>query len=290
MRDIPALRTLSLVAAALALCAVSTRAEETARTGHVDSSDGVRIAYSTVGKGSPALVFIHGGFADQEFWREQIRSLATDYRLVTLDLAGHGGSGAGREVWSMEAYGNDVRAVVEALGLEAVVLVGNSLGGPVALSAATKLPGVVRGIIAVDTFQDVDREWPREARLEYVAALREDFPAVCEQMMAQLLVEDTEAELAAWVETKMCGFDRRVAPRVVEGFVDYDFEAAFAAAAVPIRAILGDMYPLDLAGNREHQPDFQAVTMEGCGHYPMLERPAEFDRHLRAFVTELSSP
>lgn len=260
-------------------------------TAAIGSADGVRIAYTSTGTGTPAIVFIHGGYADQSFWKEQIDPLSERFQVVTLDLAGHGASGERYREWTMDMYGEDVRAVVRALDLESVVLVGNSLGGPVSIAAAKKLPGLVRGIVAVDTFQDIQREWPDEARQAYVQALRDDFPGTCRGvMMKQLLLEDTDPDLYAWVEGKMCGFDPEVAPRVVEGFLEYDLAPEFAGAEVPIRAILGETIPLNLEGNRELRPDFDAVEMEGCGHYPMLERPEEFNQHLLAYLEELGSP
>jgi pimeloyl-ACP methyl ester carboxylesterase len=255
--------------------------------GAVPSADGVSIAYTAHGSGSPAVVFIHGGYADQSFWKDQVAALADRYQLVTLDLAGHGLSGSDREVWSMAAFGEDVRAVVEALDLDSVILVGNSLGGPVALSAAEKLPGTAHGIIAVDTFQEADQQWSREELEAYIESLREDFPGTCQEMVKQLLLEDTDPDLYAWIESKMCSFDPAVAPRIVEGFLDFDLKEEFAGAEVPIRAIFGQIRPFDLEGNRALRPDFAAVVMEGCGHYPQLERPEEFNRHLVAYVEEL---
>jgi len=99
--------------------------------------------------------------------------------------------------------------------------------------------------------------------------------------------EGTDPDLYAWVEDRMCGFDPEVAPRVAEGLLDYDLAAEFAEAEVPIRAILGQTIPLNLEGNRELRPDFDAIVMEGCGHYPMLERPEEFNQHLVAYIEEL---
>jgi len=257
------------------------------RTRYAASRDGVSVAYCAYGDGAPALVFIHGGFADREFWKHQIDEFAAQHRVVTLDLAGHGESGTERESWSIDAFGADVVAVIEALELDRVVLVGNSLGGPVGLAVARQMPRVVVGLVVVDTFQDVDLPWPREQRLAYVEALERDFDKVCDGMMGQLFLEGAASDLVAWVRGKMCGFDPAIAPHVVSDFVDYDPTAAFAAASVPIRAIQGETVELDVAGNRELQPTFDAVTMKGCGHYPMLERPEEFNRHLRAYVDEI---
>ena len=266
--------------------ASTVNVDTVAMTGKVGSFDSVPIAYSSTGSGEPALVFIHGGFADQSFWKEQIEALSGRFQVVTLDLAGHGVSGNRHGEWTMDAYGEDVRSVVTALGLDSVILVGNSLGG---LVAAKKLPGVVRGLIAVDTFQDLQREWPEEQREAYVQALQTDFPAACRGMVKQLLLPDTAPDLYAWIEDKMCSFDPEVAPRVAEGIVVFDQTAEFVAAEVPIRAILGQVVPLNLEGNRQLRPGFAAVVMEGCGHYPQLERPEEFNQHLLAFVEEIDS-
>ncbi len=141
------------LASAVSVCAQSgTTIASITTTAAIGSADGIRIAYTSTGIGAPAIVFIHGGYADQTFWKEQIEPLSKRFQLVTLDLAGHGASGKRHREWTMDMYGEDVLSVVRALDLESVILVGNSLGGPVALAAAKKLRGIVRGVIAVDTF------------------------------------------------------------------------------------------------------------------------------------------
>lgn len=104
------------------------------------AADGVPIVYSVAGSGGPALVFVHGGFANRGFWDEQIKAFSARHRVVALDLPGHGDSGAERKKWGMPEFGDDVRAVVESEGLEKVVLFGNSLGGPVAVERPCGFP------------------------------------------------------------------------------------------------------------------------------------------------------
>ena len=95
---------------------------------HVLSSDNVPIYYEVQGDGEPALVFIHGWCCDRSYWREQMGEFAQQYKVVTVDLAGHGESGLDRKAWTMSAFGEDVVAVVESLGLDKVVLIGHSMG------------------------------------------------------------------------------------------------------------------------------------------------------------------
>ena len=118
--------------------------------------DGVAIVYSAAGAGEPALVFIHGGLADRTFFDGQLKAFAGRYRVIALDLAGHGESGANRTKWGIPEFGADVKAVVEAEKLKRVILFGNSLGGPTAIEAALLLPDRVIGVVGIDTFQSLD--------------------------------------------------------------------------------------------------------------------------------------
>ena len=126
------------------------------------SFDGVPISYLTRGNGDVALVFIHGGFADKTFWLKQVESFASKYRVVALDLAGHGNSGSNRSHWTLDAFGEDVKAVADELNLERMVLIGNSMGGPVALQVATIMPERVMGIVGVDALHDAGAQRSEE--------------------------------------------------------------------------------------------------------------------------------
>jgi len=85
---------------------------------------------------------------------------AADYKVVTLDQAGHGESGKDRKAWTVESLAGDVESVVKDLGLKRVILVGHSMGGPVALLAAKRMPGTVVAVIGIDTLQDAEFKQP----------------------------------------------------------------------------------------------------------------------------------
>ena len=119
--------------------------------------DGVDIRYEVAGSGEPALVFVHGWSCDRSYWRAQTDHFEASHRVVAIDLGGHGESGLGRKDWTMAAFGGDVRAVVEALGLRKIVLVGHSMGGHVIVEATQLMPDRVAALVLVDTFEDVDR-------------------------------------------------------------------------------------------------------------------------------------
>src|SRR5688572_22498047 len=96
------------------------------------SADGTDIRFEVTGVGEPTLALVHGWALDRHLWDGQVSGLAARHRVITLDLPGHGESGQ-RPSWSIAAYGQDVKAVVEAVGAKQVVLVGHSMGGLVIL-------------------------------------------------------------------------------------------------------------------------------------------------------------
>lgn len=287
-------RSTALALALLALAALAVRAAETvgpAKT--VRLKDGLEMAYvegGKGGKGEPALVFVHCGNCRKEIWTETLEAFAPTHRVVAMDLPGHGRSGAGRQAWSLGALGADVAALVERLKLRRVILVGNSLGGPVCLEAARVLgPRRVRAVVAVDTLQDVEAKWPEEGLRKMVDAYRSDFGRACNALMLRLVPQDAPAEIRERIDRETCDNDARAATALLEGFGTYDTAAALRGAGVPVWAINSTMMPTALETNRKYSRSFQLTLMEGVGHYPQVERPAEFQAHLRHVIESVTA-
>lgn len=256
--------------------------------------DGVTIVYSAAGAGETTLLFIHGGLADRSFYDRQLAVFADRYRVIALDLAGHGESGTDRKTWGMPQFGADVKAVIEAEQATRVIVFGNSLGGPVAVEAALLLPGRVIGVVGIDTFQDLGHaDTPESARQasEYLRqraeGFRADYAGSVKAMVRMLFHADADPSLVADVERRMLRTSRDAAYATLLGLVGYDVNASARRLAVPLRAINGDLYPTGVAEARTVKPDFAAVVMKHMGHYPMLERPEEFDGHVTAVVQQL---
>ncbi len=254
----------------------------------VGAPDGVSIAYTIRGSGSPALVFIHGWMCDQTFWDAQIEPMGESSTVVTIDLPGHGLSGMDRDGWPLMAFGTDVQAVVEHLGLDEVILVGHSMGGPVALEAARLMPDRVIGVIGVDSLQDAGATYDPEQSQAILAAFRTDFFGTCNQFVGSMFPEDADPALADEVRTEMCAGSPEVGNVLMEQFMDYDMAAALAAIDVPVRCINAAMWPTNIEGNRAYHEDFDAVIIEGPGHFLMMEEPGQFNAQLFLVVEEMS--
>jgi pimeloyl-ACP methyl ester carboxylesterase len=275
-----ACRTSTSRAAAAPAAVVWPRSHDAAEA-TVASADGVPIRYHSEGSGEPALVFIHGWCGDRGHWAEQVARFSNDREVITLDLAGHGESGRERSAWTIESLGEDVRAVVLALGLRRVILVGHSLGAPVALATAERLQGRVVAVVGIDAFHDVERRYDParvQALMEY---WEKDFAGAAKQFLDGELPKDCDPALRDRLQAQLASAPPEIALVLLRAELDYDLAAAFERVHVPIR-VINTTQPIDLAAGRRHAADFAAVDLAGMqlGHFPMLTAPDLFDQKL----------
>ena len=259
------------------------------KQGTVRAADGLSISYDVRGQGKTALVFVHCWACDRTFWREQVEPLSKKYRVVTVDLGGHGASGADRPKWTVAGLGGDVEAVVLALKLDRVVLVGHSMGGPVALDAARRMPGRVAGVVAVDSLHDVEKGIPRETAEKLAALYEEDFPGTMSAMVHAMFPRTADPSVVEFVATRAASARPGPAVALLRDYPDLDLASWMKAARVPVRAIQAGppLSPVTKLGTNRKYGNYDASFMDGVGHYLMLERPAEFNRRLEAAVAEV---
>lgn len=289
----PMLLVLMLVPSMLSACAHRQAAQETVTTGIAIAEDGVPIAYDVRGAGEPALVFVHCWSCDRTFWRDQVEVFARHHKVVTLDLAGHGESGADRERWSVTGLAGDVEAVVDDLGLDQIVLIGHSMGGPVSLAAAARMPGRVQAIVAVDTLHDAEMTWSDADTAQIVGAFENDFDGAMERFVPMLVRAEVEPELLEMMIDRGKAVDRTAAVALMRDFGNLDLPALFTAAGAPIRAINAapapPMQPPTAVDTNRKYADFEVVLIEDVGHYVQLERPTTFNETLRDVLAELAA-
>lgn len=268
-----------------ASCATSDSSSMRVTSGTVAAADGVEIAWDTRGSGEPTIVLVHGWVSDRTVWRNQVGVLAASNRVVTLDLPGCGRSGAQRADWSVDALGDDIARVADALGLRRIVLVGHSLGGQACLAAAARLRGRVLGIVGVDTLHDVEHRFTQQWANDMNDAYAANYPGQIDLMVRSLFPADAPAELVDWTVERALVQDQAAALSLVRSYPKLDMAALVAGADVPIRCInsgadakdvptdqVGKVPTTQLARNRRYG-DVDARFLPGRGHYLMLTEP-----------------
>ena len=249
------------------------------------SSDGIPIRFETYGRGERTLILVHGWSCDRTYWWHQVDAFADSYRVVTIDLAGHGESGAGRAEWSIPAFGADVVAVVEALELGRVVLTGHSMGGDVIVEAAFALGDRVEGLVWVDTYRDLTEPSSSEEVDAFVAPFRRDFVETTRNFVRQLFRPETDGNLVERIVNDMSS----APPDVAVDALQHSFANKGAVIAglrrlnVPIVAINPDYRQTDPVSLGTHGVD--TVIAADVGHFLMLEDPAQFNGLLADILT-----
>ena len=255
--------------------------------------DGVHVQYHVYGTGEPTLVFIHGWSEDSNYWRGQVPVFKQRHTVVTVDLAGHGGTDGSRTEWTIPHFGQDVATAMAAVPSQQIILVGHGMGGPVALEAARKLGKRVVGIIGVETFNSVGAPVPSKAQVDgLIKPFEADFIGSTRELVTEhLFVAGGNRDLANKVAYDISLSPQRTAIPALRALLEYDFTGPLKEIAVPIVAIDSDLgEPVNEARIRKVLPKFHAVTIKGVGHFLMMEDPARFNTALEAEIQALSAP
>ena len=255
----------------------------------VSSLDGVPIAFEKTGQGDVTLVLVHGWCCDKTYWREQVPALSDSFTVVTVDLAGHGASGLGRTDYTMPAFGSDVAAVVAALDLHNVYLIGHSMGGSVVVEAARLLQDRVVGIIGIDTLQETGGLYSQEQVDGFVKTMAADFPAQLTQMVTGMFPSDADTALVRLVTSDMASEPAEIGVSALKNYLLHDLRPTLNRLKVPVWCLNANMYPINFEGWKFYQPGYTAVVMQDVGHFLFLERPTEFNEELFKLIRRMQS-
>lgn len=260
--------------------------------GQVPSADGVPIHYQVQGAGEPAIVLVHGWANSMAIWGEHPRTLSANHRVVNLELAGHGQSGTDRDEWTMGAFGDDVVAVVDRLGLDEVVLVGFSLGGAVVIEAARRLGDRALGVVLVDAFHDPGLAWSVAEAEEFEGMIRANW-GTAEFIRAFAFMPDAPDSLIDLVvrQNPEEPYDHLFAAFWEwRDWSEFEVQPAIAQLEAPIAAINTTEPPTNVEAWRALAPGFTADTLSGLGHAGvLLRRVADFDALLLALVDRFAA-
>jgi pimeloyl-ACP methyl ester carboxylesterase len=257
------------------------------------SNDGTPISYEISGAGEPTLVFVHGWSCDVRYWRAQVPVFSKRYRVVVLDLAGHGHSGMNRTSYTMRAFGEDVRAVTEATGSRRVILIGHSMGGSVIAEAARLMADRIIGLIGVDTLENIEYPMTHDELKNMVAPLEKDFRTGTRQFIEGMISPHTDSQLREWILSDISAAPPVVAlsamQEMVSQYVSGEAAKVFEQIRIPVVTINGDLWPVNYEANRRHMFSFDAIVLKEADHFLMMNRPEEFNRALEKAILMMSA-
>jgi pimeloyl-ACP methyl ester carboxylesterase len=252
---------------------------------HYASLDGARIHYQSYGKGDKALVLIHGWTCNLDYWRDQIPDFEKRSRVIALDLPGHGQSDKPQVVYSMDFFARAVDAVMRDAGVKHAVLVGHSMGTPVARQFYRKYPEKTLAIVIVD---GALRPFGDKKMMDgFIASFRgPNYKDAGAGMFAAMAGPHLSNELKERIQASFLSTPQYVLVSAMEGMAD-DSIWGQDKINVPTLAVLAKspFYPPDTEQfYRTIAPQLEFQMWDGVGHFLMMEKPKEFNEAVITFL------
>ncbi len=249
---------------------------------------GARLRYRDEGAGDDALLLVHGWCSSGRAWERTARAFARRGRVLRVDLRGHGASKAperGGFLWS--DFADDLEALVRSLGLARLVAVGHSMGSPISLELAGRLPRTVTGVVAVDGLSGLGLSEERAATHPWVVALTPTSTAETRRRLVETFLPadprgrqivagdaaraDPGAALAAYRDSVVTGTPREAWRQQKHPFL-YVAASRSRRTAVDVRAVI---------------PHAQFGQVVNSGHYAQLDAAAQLHAMLDRFLAHI---
>ena len=251
------------------------------------------LAYEAAGSG-PDVLLMHSGLIDSRMWDPQWAAVSTESHAIRYDARGFGSSADPRRPYTLHGDGMEI---LDALDIERAAVVGCSMGGYAALDMAIALPHRVSALVLVSATPsgwthsaDIIAQW--EAVDEAYERRGVDAANELEMKMwldgpfrAPDVVDRDVRRMAAMVNSVL--LERQARFEIEPGDLEPPAVGRLSDVGVPVLVVTGELdQPNTLAGSFEiaRETGAEHVEIENAAHFPNLERPAEFNRALTAFL------
>jgi pimeloyl-ACP methyl ester carboxylesterase len=258
---------------------------------------GVQIAYNKSGTGDTTLFFVHGWCINKEYWQQQIKFFSPRYTVVAIDLPGFGQSGKLNSSWNFGEYTEDVKTVIEQLHLNNVILVGHSMSGDILLDVSNRYPKMIIGIIGIDNLHEPAGEMTEKQKEEaddFFSLFSSRFDSVVASSMNQYLFQPTtDTAVKQRVMQNILNADSLTAVQVLKSLTFYSQyeKPRMKKLNHKLYLINSDVAPVKADSLTKYcAKGYEVVYVNGTGHYPMIEKPEEFNNALQVVIDKIFLP
>jgi pimeloyl-ACP methyl ester carboxylesterase len=259
---------------------------------------GVNISYLISVNKDTTVVLLHGLCINKEYWKAQQDFLSNKYRVVVMDLGGHGQSGKNRNSWTVEEYARDVITLVRTLRLEKIILVGHSMSGDIMLQVAHVIPEKIIGLVGIDNLKNIQLNYSAEEQNgndQFIQALKANYKLAVADYTRKYLFPPNYADTVSInrVVGNVQNSDSTVAIETLESLIPFRLKEAqlLSELKIPLHLIVSDYTPINEEAVKKYCPKGLFIkTMHGTGHYPMIEKSETFNILLEKTIEDISRP
>jgi 3-oxoadipate enol-lactonase len=242
----------------------------------------------------PAVLLIHAFPLNNDMWDLQLSALLGGFRVIAPDLRGFGESQPPSS-WTMETAADDLKALLDHLGVESCAMVGVSIGGYIELAFWSRYPDRVRQLVISNSRARADNETEKSARNEMIAAIQQGGAAILpDRMLARLLQPKPTADAVRRVRLMIERADAAAAIDALTAMRDRpDFSSLLPRIDCPVLVIAGEndaiIKPEESRRVADAIPSARFVEIPDSGHLSNLENPDAFNDALLNFLTPTAS-
>lgn len=252
------------------------------------------IAYIQAGKGDTTLLFLHGWCINKEYWKNQIDHFSKKYTVVAIDLPGFGNSGKNFTDWSFENYASYINEFIIKKKLKNVIMIGHSMSGDLLLIADVQYPASVIGIVGIDNLQSPGAPMSEDQKLSndvFFSMLEKNYTqTVTDFTRTALFPGNADSAALNRVTNDFVKSDSVIATKVLRALVDVtqqerDLMQQLSHKLYLINSDLSITFIDSLQKYCKRSASVEYVI--GTGHYPMIEKPTEFNAALQNVIAEI---
>ena len=256
--------------------------------------NGINLAFSDEGQGQP-IVFLHAFPLNRSMWEPQVKGLKSQFRIITVDLRGHGKSEAPMWRYSLDQFAEDTKNLLDHLGIAKAVFVGLSMGGYILFSLYRKYPSLFDALVLADTRATADTPEAKSTRFSMAQiAYKRGSSTIADLMLPKLLGQTSLSHRQDLVKQ----LRHMITANQISGIVGDlmameerpDSTPLLRKLNIPTLVIVGEedlaSPPTEVQSMAEHIPGAKFIIIPEAGHVSNLEQPELFNQSIQKFLGE----
>ncbi|HEX2733952.1 MAG TPA: alpha/beta hydrolase [Polyangiaceae bacterium] len=250
--------------------------------------NGVALGYEEAGKGSPALLLVHGWGLDRSALRPTFDWACRTRRVVAVDLRGFGESDKPKGLYPIAQFADDLAFTIETLELGASLVIGHSLGGSVVLDLAARHPALVAAAALLEPMV-VPAPGVLAGLQPMLAGVRSSsYRERASGVMSYLTQGEFPPDARQRLMELAANCEQHVLVSALEGLLAYDSGAAASKVRCPLLYVGTTTVYADLQRFQRLCPQLEVEQLAGLGHYFPLQAPEALHQVLEHFIRDLT--